>query len=138
MGHVDRGERPLAVDAVQLGAHLVAQPGIEVGQRLVEQDQLRVGHQRAGQRDALLLAAGQLRRQPVEQLGALDHPRDLLDATAAQRVALTRRLQRVGQVAAHGQVRPQRVGLEHHADPALVRWHVDTPAGVEHGPGRRS
>jgi hypothetical protein len=36
------------------------QLGVEVGQRLVEQQDLRLQHQRAGDGDALLLAAGEL------------------------------------------------------------------------------
>ena len=41
--------------------------GVEVRQRLVEQQQMRPLDQRAGERDALLLAAGELARPPVEQ-----------------------------------------------------------------------
>ena len=57
---VDRGVAELVVQAADLEAHLLAQVGVEVGQRLVEQQHLRLDHQRARQRHALLLAAGQL------------------------------------------------------------------------------
>jgi hypothetical protein len=46
-------------------AHLAAQARVEVGQRLVEQQHRRLQHQRARQRHALLLAAGEFARQPV-------------------------------------------------------------------------
>ena len=60
MGDVDRGVAVLVVQAADLEAHLLAQVGVEIGQRLVEQQRLGLDHQRARQRHALLLAAGQL------------------------------------------------------------------------------
>ena len=50
----------------QFLAHLQPQLGVEIRQRLVEQQHLRLDRQRAGDRDALLLAAGELagRRAP--------------------------------------------------------------------------
>ena len=56
------------MQAAQLGARLRAQRRIEVGQRLVEQKRLRLAHHRAAERDALPLAARQLRRPAIEQL----------------------------------------------------------------------
>ena len=54
--------QPLDLDA-QLGAEL----GVEVGERLVEQEDVDVAHQRAADRDALALAAGELRRAALQQ-----------------------------------------------------------------------
>ena len=54
---------PLLLQDADLARHLLAQRGIQVGQRLVEQQHARLDRQRARQRDALLLAAGQLARQ---------------------------------------------------------------------------
>ena len=56
-GQVDLGVQP-AQPAAQLLAHL----GVERAERLVEQQHLRLDRQRARQRDALPLAAGELRR----------------------------------------------------------------------------
>ena len=53
-----RDAEPL-LDVADLVAHLVAQLGIEIRQRLVEQQDRWADDQRAGQRHALLLAAGQ-------------------------------------------------------------------------------
>ena len=50
-----------------LGAHLHAQLGVEIRQRLVEQEDRRLADDRASDRDALALAAGELRRPPLEQ-----------------------------------------------------------------------
>ena len=54
------------MQALDLDAHLRAQLGVEVGQRLVEQEHLRVAHDAAAERDALLLAAGQLLRLALQ------------------------------------------------------------------------
>ncbi len=57
-------------------AHVVAQPGVEIGERLVEQQEPRLDDQRAGQRHALLLAAGKLARQAVlepDKLHLVEH-----------------------------------------------------------------
>ncbi len=51
-----------ALQAAQLHLHLVAQLLVERRERLVQQDDLGLHHQRAGQRDALPLAAGQFMR----------------------------------------------------------------------------
>ena len=60
VGDVDHGGVELLVEALQLGAHLHAQLGVEVGERLVHQEGLRIAHQRAAERDPLLLPAGEL------------------------------------------------------------------------------
>ena len=55
---------------MQLGefdAHLHAQLGVEIRQRLVEQKDGGLAHQRPADRDALALAAGELRGATVEQ-----------------------------------------------------------------------
>ena len=64
----------LALQALQLEAHPLAQLRVEVGQRLVEQQQRRLHDQRAREREALLLAAGELRRLAVGQLVELPRP----------------------------------------------------------------
>ena len=53
------------LQALQLAAHLQAQELVERRERLVEQEHARIGDERAGQRHALLLAAGELRRDAV-------------------------------------------------------------------------
>ena len=65
----------------QLVAQFLAQLEVEIGERLVEQHQARILDQRAGERGALLLPAGELgrpalqhRRQP-QQLGHAVHAR---------------------------------------------------------------
>ncbi len=65
VGDVDRGDAELALQHFQLGAHLDPQLGVEVGERLVEQQHLGLDHDRPGERDALLLPTGKLRRPAI-------------------------------------------------------------------------
>ena len=83
-------------------------------------------NQRARERDALLLAAGELvrvaRRRDAQARSA--------PASASTRVlisaARTRaQLEAVGDILENGAVRPQRIGLEHQAEPALLRRQLD-------------
>ena len=68
VGDVDRRRRRGALQPRDLRAHLHAQLRVEVRQRLVHQERLRVAHDRAAHRDALALAAGEVRRLAVEVL----------------------------------------------------------------------
>ena len=57
--------------SLQLDLHRGAQVLVERGKGLVEQQHLAVDHQRAGQRDALLLAAGELPGPAVLEAASL-------------------------------------------------------------------
>ena len=63
---VDRRDAELRVELRQRGAHADPQLRVEVRERLVHQERLRLAHDRAAHRDALALAAGELRRLAVE------------------------------------------------------------------------
>ena len=76
VGDVDRGHAELALDAAELELHLLAQLAVERGQRLVEQQEVGLEHQRAGDRDALLLPAGQLVRPALAEPAEPDERRD--------------------------------------------------------------
>ena len=62
VGDVDHGVAELLVQPLDLDPQLGAELGVEVGQRLVEEEHIDVAHQRPADRDALALAAGELRR----------------------------------------------------------------------------
>ena len=74
--------RNLLVKLLDLGAHLDAQLGVEIRQRLVEQEHLRFAHDGAAHRDALPLAAGELVRLAIKQVG------DVEDAGGVRRPGL--------------------------------------------------
>ena len=117
----DVQERPAqrAVDAGELGAHLDAQLEVEVRQRLVHQERARVAHQRAPERDALHLAARQLRRLALEQLLDVQQLGDALDLRVDLGLGQLARPQRRGDVLRRRLLRVQRVALEHHRQIAL-------------------
>ena len=86
VGDVDhrRLAEPL-VQPLQLDTQFGAELGVEIGERLVEEEDIDVAHQRPADRDALALAAGELRRAALQQrldlqkLGGEFHPlRDLI------------------------------------------------------------
>ena len=71
MRDVDRRRADAALEPLELVARGGAQLRVEVGERLVEQEHVRLAHERARERDALALAAGQLARLAVEQVADL-------------------------------------------------------------------
>src|SRR5579871_2354853 len=76
VGHHDDGLAPRAHRRAQELEHLVARARVEVAGRLVGKDDRRPRGQGAAHRDALLLAARQLRRlvtQPVTEAKGPDH-----------------------------------------------------------------
>ncbi len=77
--------------------------------------------QRAGQRHALLLAAGELVRLSLFQPIELDQRHHLGHALGDVRARHAGALQAEGDVVAHVKMRKQRVVLEHHVDGTLVR-----------------
>ena len=80
---IDRRNADLALQALELAAHFVAQLRIEVGQRLVEQEEPRLVHDGARQRHALLLAAGEPRRRPLLKAGEIDDRESALATASA-------------------------------------------------------
>ena len=80
MGDVHERDPDLGLDPLELDLHLPAQLEVEGAERLVEQQHLRAVDQGPGQRDPLLLAAGELRglalAEPLE-LDQLEHLGDL-------------------------------------------------------------
>ena len=104
----------------QLHPHL----GVQRGERLVEQQHARLDGERAGQRDPLLLAAGELVGVAVGLLGEAHQVQHLAGRGRRSRLALPRSLQSERDVVERGQVREEAVGLEDHAHVALVRRHA--------------
>ena len=105
---------------------------VEVGQRLVEQEQLGLLDQRAADRDALALAARQLRRACGRAAARSRAPARHRRSGARSRRSATRALlQPERHVLAHAHVRVERVMLEHHRDAALARRQAVDAAAFE-------
>src|SRR6478609_7296492 len=118
---VDEGDADVGLDALELELQLTPQAQVERAQRLVEEQRARVVHERARQRDALLLAAGQLLRAPAAEAGELDEVEDLADPLADLLLADLLALEAERHVLLDGQVREERVALEHRVDVAPER-----------------
>ena len=118
---IDRAARQRRQQAAKLDADGPLGRDIERRQRLIEQQQARLEHQRARERDPLLLAAGQVARRSIRELGDADalqcSRRSLgdLGARAPQCV------QSECHVARGAQVREQRVVLGDEPDRARGR-----------------
>jgi hypothetical protein len=116
------GAQPLLQRAdplAQLQPHL----GVQRGQRLVEQQHPGLDGQRPGQRDALLLAAGQLVRV-LPGLGSQpDHIQQVAGPLAPAGPADLAHPEPEGHVVQRGHVREQAVALEHHAHVPLGGRH---------------
>ena len=69
----DEGDAELLLQRLQLLLHLLPELEVERAERLVEEQNLRAVHQRAGERHALALAAGKLRRAAPLIAAELDH-----------------------------------------------------------------
>ena len=122
VGHVYGRDPQLALQALQLEAHALAQLRVEVGERLVQEEQLRLHHERPRERKPLLLPAGELGRLAVCELLELHRPQDAQDLVAdfLRGKPAVADLQRKGRVLEDVHVRPDGVRLEHHAEAAPV------------------
>ena len=133
MRHEDRGDAHLLLQTLDLAAHVVAEPRVEIGEGLVQQQDVGPLHERTRERDALLLAPGELPRTAIEKLvdldlrGSLAHPRL---AVCPGDCAL--QLERETDVLGHGHVRVQGVALEDHADAAVLRVEMVHAPVTEH------
>ncbi|MCY1301176.1 hypothetical protein D9M70_507700 [compost metagenome] len=132
MGDHQGGDAELALQGAQFAAQMLAHTGIEGRHRLVEQQQRRARRQGAGQRHALLLAAGKLRRVLLRATGQADQFEHLSHPCADRLAALAG--QAVGDVLHHREVGEQRVGLEQDAVVACLWRQVgDIAPGKANG-----
>ena len=119
--HEHRGGAEFAQQATQLDLHGLAQLAIEGGEGLVEQQQLGPDRQRAGDGDALLLAARQCPHRAVGEVGEMHQLEEALHGRRDVGGGALAGLQAEGHVLGDGEMREQRVVLEDDADVAPVR-----------------
>jgi hypothetical protein len=124
VGDVDGGGLELRDQLLELRAEGEPQQRVQVGERLVHQQHGRLHHDRAGDRDPLALPAGQLRRVAAQQLAELDQVGGPLHPLPHPGPVDLAHAQAEGDVVEHGQVREDRVALEHHRQVALARRQV--------------
>ena len=122
----------LVVQAAQPLAQLGADLGVERAERLVEQQHPRLDRERAGERHALALAAGELGRVALGEAGEPDDPQQLVDARLDLVLGLLADRQAEADVVAHRHVLERRVVLEDEADLALLRRDVGDVLAADH------
>ncbi len=118
--HENRGDAEFALDLADLLAQADADLGVERRERLVEQQHRGAGREGAGEGDALLLAAREFEREALVEAGEAHQLQHLLDPRLALRLVHAGDLQAEADIVGDVHVRKQRIGLEHHADLALV------------------
>src|SRR5262249_24797100 len=108
VGHHDEGEAELLLQAHQLKARALAQLAVERRQRLVEQQELGPLDQRAGERHALALAAGELPRPARAVVRQAYQFQRLGDALGGVALGEALAAQPVAHVVGHAHVREER------------------------------
>src|SRR6185312_13168666 len=116
------------VQGLQLELELGAQLLVERAQRLVEEQDIGIEDEGAREGDALLLAAGKLRRQAIAEPAELDEVESVVDALGGLAPAAAADLQGKPDILAHRHVREQGITLEDHAEIALLRRQVGDDA----------
>ena len=132
-----QARRPeVGLERLDLGPRRLAERGVEVREGLVEQEDLGLDGDRAGERDALLLAARERRDGPVVQPAQVDAPEGPPRPLAGLGPLGPGHPQPVGHVLADGHRREQGVRLEHHRRrPRLRRPPRDVGPSHADGPG---
>ncbi len=123
VGDEDRGGADGALDLTQLDLHALAQLGVQIRQRLIEQQHARPDHQRAGERHALLLAAGHPARITLLIAGEPNHRQRGADALIALGARHAPHLEAKGDILGRRHMREQRIALEYDAEAAPGRMH---------------
>ena len=116
---------------LELELHLLAQLQVERAERLVEQEHLRPVDEGAGDRDALLLAAGELARAAGAETGQADELQHLVDLALHVLPVDALPAQPEGDVLEDGQMREERVALEDGVHVPLVRRQADDVLATE-------
>ena len=116
----DRGGAGLLEDVTHFEREPLAQLDIEIREWLVKQQQMRARGQRAGERDALLLAA----REFVWILATLPGEPDQREQFVDAALSIGHTAQAEADVAGDTEMREQRIVLKHHADVAPLGRHA--------------
>ena len=122
MGDVDHGHPEPLLQAADLVLHFLAQAAVQRPERLVHEHQVGLEHERPGDRDALLLAAGQLPGPARLEALELDHVQRAFDAGFDLVFGQAARVQGEGEILGDRHVGEQGVVLKDQPDVAFVRF----------------
>src|SRR5262249_55985870 len=132
VGHVDGRDSGLLDDPPQVVAQAQAQLRIEIAEWFVQQQELRLIDEAARKRHTLHLAARERHDRTIGEFPEPDEFQYLAGLAVDLRAGPTAMRERIGGVRLDGHVRPDRIGLEHHADIARTRRHLDTISRRRH------
>jgi hypothetical protein len=136
VGDQDRGGAGLAKQPPDVGADGRPEARVEGTEGFVEQDEAGLDGERPGERDPLLLPAGELMRIALAEPGHADRVEQVNDHRATPFSSW----QAEADVGGHRQMREQGAILRHVADAPPFRWHpvggpVDDPPADPDGAG---
>ncbi len=120
MGDIDEGDPQLLLDAFQLHLHLLPKLQIQGAQGLVQEQHLGMVHQRPGNGNPLLLAAGKLGDPAALKALEIHHGKHFLDALLDFLFRHLGNLQPEGHIVKHIQVGKKGVALKDGVDLPLV------------------
>ena len=129
VGDIDHGAAQSLMQTGDFDTHLDAQGGIEVGKRLIQQENAWLCHQRTTNRHALALTAGEGFRFTLQQMGQLQHFRNLSHPLVNQIFFRAGQLQAKRHIFRNGKVGIECIRLEYHPNAAFCRWDL-VHAGV--------
>ncbi|ENN85188.1 hypothetical protein RHSP_55751 [Rhizobium freirei PRF 81] len=121
MRDIDHGRTKAAMKPLQLDAQLGSKLGIEIGERLVEQEDIDITYESAADGDALALTAGKFARPPLAQGIDLQDPHGAVDALSELVLSHAGDAKPEGEISLDRHRRIERIGLEDHADAAILR-----------------
>ena len=127
MRHVDGSRAALLADAPDFATHLNPQFGIQVAQRLVQQQEVGADHQSPGQRNPLLLTAGECIGLSISHACKPSHFNDFRHPVFDLFLGNLPHFEAEADVLRNGHMGPEGVALKDHADVALVwrqRRHI--------------
>ena len=123
VGHEQRGGGHPLVDAQELEVQALARELVDGGERLVEQQHVHAHHQEAGERHALLHAAGEVARIGVLEAAQPDEVEQLVGLALGALVELLAELGGKQRVLERGLPGQQRRALEHQRHVLARRGH---------------
>jgi hypothetical protein len=120
--------QPQPVDQL---VHLLLQAGVQAAERLVEEQHARFGGQRTGQRDPLLLPAGERAGRPPVEAGQLHQLEELTRPPPRRPARNAPDAVGEGDVVGDVQVREKQRALEHHRHAPPLRGRAGQVDAVE-------
>ena len=122
--------RKRRLQVLDLGAQFLAHLGVERRQRLVEQQHRRLGRERARERNALLLSAGQLMRIFLRLVAQVHERQHFVDPSPDRVLRPFPAFEPIADVPGHRHVGKQRIRLEDDAEIAQARRDADEACTV--------